>query len=115
MKVKHILKPEEFVSLLRKGTRIKGAFFSLFYNTSDPQEKSLFIGVILAKKNISLAVRRNYIRRSIYAFLRTDAKNSILPGKYLVRLDKNVNDIKSKKIIKNILAKDLKFLFSNTK
>lgn len=69
--IKRILKTEEFADIYRRGRRIKGTTGSL-YIKKDPAEKGIKLGVTVSKKAVSLATRRNYIKRLVYAYFRAN-------------------------------------------
>lgn len=50
------------------------------------EEKGITAGLIIPKKEVPLAVERNYIRRAIYAFLTEKEKNARDGAKMVIRL-----------------------------
>lgn len=81
MKIAHILKSSDFNDVVTRGKRAGGELFSV-YSLTSPKGEDAKVGIIISKKTEKSAVKRNYIRRLIYAFFR-EAK-SIKKKTYIV-------------------------------
>ncbi|MDP8299082.1 MAG: ribonuclease P protein component [Candidatus Tantalella remota] len=82
MKIDHVLKAKEFSRILHKGRKVSGQLLSL-YIEQDARGSRIKVGIITPKKWIPTAVRRNYVRRCIYAHFR-DPEEGIRPGTTVV-------------------------------
>lgn len=101
MKIKHILRPREFVSVITSGKRLARGKISLFIKQCSAS-KGISVGVVVSKKNEPLATKRNYIRRTIYSFFTT---SRIDPGKgidLVVRVNGSTRDLPRKQLGKEI-------------
>lgn len=68
-KSRRLLKKKNIHVVLKKGARKRAPFFSFFSLRNNEQHSRL--GIIVSKRNVKLAVRRNAIKRLIREFFRT--------------------------------------------
>lgn len=73
MKIKHILKSVEFAEILKNGLKANGRKMALYVLDKRSTEEPA-VGIIISKKMVPNAVRRNYIRRRIYAFFSDEGR-----------------------------------------
>ncbi len=64
----------------------------------DLRRKTVSVGVIISKRLASLAVKRNHLRRVIYAYFRGHESPSLKGRKIVVRLKSNVNKYGKKEL-----------------
>jgi len=105
VKIRHVRKTAEFLEILSKGRKYNGKTFSLHF-LRDPEQETPQIGVILTKKLAPKAVRRNYVKRLVYAFF-VENNMTLKPGtRVIVRLIRPVKDFPRKSLSAEI-KKDL--------
>jgi len=97
VKIHHILKAAEFKDILHKGKKIHGKTVS-FYVSPEENSQPLSVGVIISKKQAALAVRRNHIKRLIYAHFRGLGEIALRGRKVIVRLVENVNEQSAREV-----------------
>ena len=88
-KIEHIIRSEEFADIVASGKRIRGKTVSLYIKPRERTER-LSIGVIISKDFARMAVKRNYIRRLIYAYFRDQSASLEKSNKIVVRLTRNI-------------------------
>ena len=94
MKVKHLLKKEDFDNVFKKGKKFQGETIEAYIQKSGQED--IYIGVAIAKKIEPTAVRRNLLKRLVYAYFR-DCKSMAAPGvKAVVRFYKKNKETKRK-------------------
>lgn len=110
MKIKHILKAKDFRALIENGKKLTGRAVFLYVQVKKQTGKfPLEIGVTTSKKHAARAVRRNYVKRFIYAELRKAELRQDVFIRMIVRLIKPVNKMTKKEIAREI-KQDLKVL-----
>lgn len=99
--MRHILKSLEFASVLKSGRKLKGKTLSA--HIKQPTEgNDLAVGCIISKKVAPQAVKRNYIRRLIYAYFRENERFLKEGAEIVIRLEKNISGQKKKAISREI-------------
>ncbi|MFH1411361.1 MAG: ribonuclease P protein component [Candidatus Omnitrophota bacterium] len=111
MKIKHILKKTDFIDILAKGKREKGARITVYTGKNPGKENE--IGLILAKRNIPLAVTRNYIRRRIYTYFRELHEGKQDKKKIIIQVTSRVEKTKRKQAAGEIVG-ELKLLLKRS-
>ncbi|MBL7073607.1 MAG: ribonuclease P protein component [Candidatus Omnitrophica bacterium] len=110
MKIKHILKAKDFREILENGKKLTGRAVSLYIQVEKQTGKfPLEIGITTSKKHAARAVKRNYIKRFIYAEFRKAKLRQEVSIRMVVRLIKSVNKM-TKKEIARAIRQDLKAL-----
>jgi ribonuclease P protein component len=97
VKIKHIKRSADFVSVIKSGKRLTKGRISLSF-TKSPGPGGLAVGIVISKKTEPLATRRNYMRRLVYSFCSEKAdmiKNGVMA---VVRVDKSTRGIKKKSL-----------------
>ena len=97
MKIKHIQRSADFVSVIKGGRKITEGRISVFSKDS-PGPGSLSVGIVISKKTEPLATRRNYMRRLIYAFC---GENAVMVKKNVmavVRVEGTTRGVKKKSL-----------------
>ncbi len=69
MKIRHILSAKEFAEIFKNGTKIQGKTVSLYTKRGD-NAANMSVGVVVSKKTVPKATKRNYLRRLIYVYFR---------------------------------------------
>ncbi len=108
MKIEHVLKAREFSRILQKGRKVSGQLLAL-YIEHNARGNRVKVGIITPKKCIPTAVRRNYIRRCIYAHFR-DPKEGVRLGTTVVARIKGNTRGTNKKPLAAILRGELRNL-----
>ncbi|MEA3488737.1 MAG: ribonuclease P protein component [Candidatus Omnitrophota bacterium] len=102
MRIRHILKSRDFTEIIESGRKVRGRTIAAHFK-KDKDSKELTIGIIASKRFIPTAVKRNYIRRLIYAYFR-EYGDSLAPGvRAVIRVARNVGGIR-----KNQLAREIR-------
>ena len=114
MEIKHILKTKDFAETLKEGKRVKGTTFSLYHLKENTKVTTLSVGLIISKKMVPLAVRRNYIRRVLYSYVEDAGKSLGINGKIVLRMISRTDDKKSKTLSKSI-REEVSLLLSGAK
>ena len=100
MKIKHILKSKDFAEIIKSGEKVRGRTITLYVKRGG-KEKEAGIGVTVPKASAPLAVKRNYVKRRIYAYFRERGFRE--QGlKVIVRVVSNIRDLKKKPLSKEI-------------
>ena len=86
MKIEHIRKAKDFRNIFKNGKKVQGKIFSLH----------------LMKDADSSTVTRNYIRRLIFATLQKKGGLLRNNAKAVVRLTRDIRDIKKKPLSKEV-------------
>jgi len=108
VKIDHVLKAREFSRILQKGRKVSGQLLSL-YIEHDARGNRIKVGIITPKKCIPTAVRRNYVRRCIYAHFR-DPKEGIRLGTTVVARIKDNTRGTNKRPMAALLRSELRSL-----
>jgi len=110
VKIKHILKTKDFRTLIVNGKKLPGRAVLLY--VQETKKNGVFplkVGVTTSKKQAARAVKRNYVKRLIYAELRKVKVCEDISLGLIVRLIKPVNKMTRKEIACEI-QQDLKVL-----
>ena len=86
MKIRHLRKSEEFAALVKGGRKARSGTLTVYVGPGRPGE-DLTVGIIISKKSIPKAVKRNYLRRVIYSYFQTDAHKWQKGKKVVVRVN----------------------------
>jgi len=84
VKIKHILKSQEFADILKNGTKVRAKSIALYVKHG--RGKEISVGIITPKRYISRAAKRNYLRRVIYSHFREEAESIIRGNAIVVRI-----------------------------
>jgi ribonuclease P protein component len=101
VKIDRIRKTKDFQDIFKNGKKFKGKLFSL-YAWKDGGSGETAAGATVAKKFAHAAVKRNYIKRAIYAAFRERSGDIQRGVKIVVRLSCGVKDIKKRTLSKEI-------------
>ena len=113
MKIRHLRKPEEFAALVKGGRKARSRTLTVYAGPNAPGE-DLTVGIIISKKSIPKAVKRNYLRRVIYSYFRTDAHKWQKRGKVIVRVNPP-GQIKGKRSLSRRIRDELDALAGNSR
>ena len=108
MKIDRIRKTKDFQEVFKDGKKLKGKVFSL-YVLNEAGSDAVFMGVVAAKKFAPRAVKRNYIRRLVYAAFREHGASFRRGIRVIARLSHDTGGIKKRPLSKAI-GKDIKRL-----
>lgn len=101
MKIAHIQKSSDFNDVVSRGKKTEGKLLSV-YSLRSCEGEPLKVGIIISKKTEKSAVRRNYLRRLIYAFFTEKAPGIKERALIVVRVIKTPGENKRKVISKAI-------------
>ena len=99
--MRHILKSLEFANIIKSGKKAKGKMLSVYVQQSQ-KGKDLAVGCVISKRVASLSVKRNYIRRLIYAYFRGNKQLFKQGAEIVVRLERNISGQKKKSILQEV-------------
>ena len=85
MKIEHILSKQEFAAVFEGGKKVSGRKVSL-YILRETGRRKISVGIVISKKQVPGAVKRNYLRRLIYAYFRANAGTVENDVKVIVRV-----------------------------
>lgn len=105
MKIKHIVRSTEFAEIFKTGERTRGKTVSLYVKRGG-EEEGPAVGIAVSKKAASRAVRRNYIRRLIYAYFREHAELLEKGVKVVVRAAGDLNG-SGKQALSRVIREEL--------
>jgi ribonuclease P protein component len=111
VKINRIRKTKDFQDVFKNGKKMQGEIFSVHVlkNTGT----GTAAGATVAKKFAPRAVKRNYIRRLIFATFREKSASLRKDALFVVRLTRSVGEIKTKPLSKAV-RKDLIELLEKT-
>lgn len=103
MKIAHILSKREFAAVFEGGKKISGKEVALYILRETGREK-ISVGIVISKKFVPGAVKRNYLRRLIYAYFRENAEKMKKDIKVVVRVTEKIGEKKRALISKAIIG-----------
>ncbi len=106
----NVRKTAEFKEIFSQGKRINGKFFSLFY-IDKHHDETFALGVVTRKKLSKKATQRNYLKRIIKEYVRTQAEPLKNGKKAVFLLKSDMKKIKKQEIAKTT-RKDLSQLLT---
>ncbi len=101
--------------VFKKGEQIQSGSLSMHYLKSEENNGNIYINVAVSKKEVSLAVKRNGIKRKIRASIiinRSPIKKKLISGYYMI-LYKEKEILTSSSISKNLKQLIRKFKSNN--
>ncbi|MFH1552707.1 MAG: ribonuclease P protein component [Candidatus Omnitrophota bacterium] len=109
MKITRAIKTKEFANVLKNGEKKRGAILTLYSLKDLSCAEKLSVGVIVSKRVSASAVRRNYIRRLIYAYFREHKGQATRGTLIAIRVVSDINK-KSRKALSLEVRDELKDL-----
>jgi len=101
VKIRHLTKTAEFRDILKTGRKIKGEKISVHVKLFSEQG-DFSVGIIIPKKVVPLATKRNYIRRIIYGFFLSKEKSVLGKRKIVIRVTNMEKKNKRKETLNGI-------------
>ena len=101
VKIRHILGSKEFADVLKNGKKTRGKIIFL-YSKECAAEERLSVGVVISKRVVPQAVKRNYLRRLIYAYFRETEKVYKKGKQIVVRVMRNTQNMQRKSLGKAV-------------
>ena len=92
MKIAHILSKREFADIFENGKKASGSKVSLYFKRGSGAGR-LSVGIVISKKAVPKAVKRNYLRRLIYVYWRENAKPAMKDMSIVVRITGGVKGL----------------------
>ena len=89
MKIKHLLKAQEFVAVFKKGAKFRGRQIIVYVKETAPGTDPA-IGVVISKKVAQKAVTRNFVKRLIYGYFRARKGQLIKSANIVVRIAEEI-------------------------
>ena len=101
--------------VFKKGEQIQSGSLAMHYLKSEENDGSIYINVAVSKKEVSLAVKRNDIKRKIRASIilnQLPIKKKLISGYYMILYKKKKN-LTSSSISKNLERLKKRFNLNN--